>query len=629
MKIKLKKNSLYITQKIIRRLILISIDSFIILISCKVLQQFFLDSFYTPSQQNIFFIINLLVGIIVYTQFGQYQSLSTYIHNKIIYQIALRNCLIIFLTWFVTFVIRYPYPNFSYNLFFFWLISSLNIIYRFILKDFLISLKQSNNRKKIKVAIYGAGIAGAQLAESINLKKNFQIITFIDDSPALWGRNLAGIQINSLKYLEKHKNNIDQILIAIPSISSSEKARIIRTIHKYNIKNIFEVPSLDDLITGKTIFDNIEKIEVDTLLRRNTVSPNKKILKNLKYSIVCVTGAGGSIGSELCRQIINLDVKALIMLDISESNLYLIDKEIRNELNYNPKSCSFYSVLGSCCDKSLLDELISKHSIEIIFHAAAYKHVPLVEENPLEGLYNNVFSTMALCEASLNAPIKKLILVSTDKAVRPTNLMGASKRLAELIVQAFAENEKLKENKTKFAMVRFGNVLNSSGSVVPLFKEQIRNGGPLTVTHPEMTRYFMTIIEAAQLVIQSAEMTKGGEVFLLDMGKPISILNLAKQMIKLSGLKLKDDLNQDGDIEIKFTGLRSGEKLYEELLIDSKCMPTKHPLIYKANENKKKPDLLFAEISNLKKLIRSRNTENVVNYLSKLIPEWKKSKLFE
>ena len=240
MKIKLKKNSLYITQQIIRRLILISIDSFIILISCKVLQQFFLASIYTTSQQNIFFIINILVGIIVYIQFGQYQSLSTYIHNKIIYQIALRNCLIMFLTWFVTFIIKFPYPSFSYNLCFFWLISSLTIIYRFILKDFLISLKQSNNRKKIKVAIYGAGIAGAQLAESINLKKNFQIITFIDDSPALWGRNLAGIKINSLKYLEKHKNNIDQILIAIPSISSSEKARIMRNIYKYNIKNILK-----------------------------------------------------------------------------------------------------------------------------------------------------------------------------------------------------------------------------------------------------------------------------------------------------------------------------------------------------------------------------------------------------
>tara|TARA_A100001388_G_C28745954_1_gene489485 strand:+ start:31 stop:1212 length:1182 start_codon:yes stop_codon:yes gene_type:complete len=389
------------------------------------------------------------------------------------------------------------------------------------------------------------------------------------------------------------------------------------------------MPSLDDLISGKARFDNIGEINIDCLLRRNPVLPNKKILNNLKDSIVCVTGAGGSIGGELCRQIINLDVKSLIMIDLSESNLYLIDKEIKKELKFKSRSIPVYSILGNCCDKSLLDELIKKYSIEIIFHAAAYKHVPLVEENPLQGLYNNVFSTMSLCQASLNSSVTKLILVSTDKAVRPTNLMGASKRLAELIVQAFAENEKNKDKSIKFAMVRFGNVLNSSGSVVPLFQEQIRNGGPITLTHPKITRYFMTIVEAAQLVIQASELTEGGEVFLLDMGKPVLILNLAKQMVKLSGLKIKEGSMQNGDIEIKYIGLRSGEKLYEELLIDSECMPTKHNLIYKANESKKEPEFLFDKLEKLNHSICNREIKTVINVLSELIPEWEKSEILK
>ena len=624
--IKINIYKLYSYHPFFRKIILLIADTTIILISFFIMEKFLLPETFLHNEKSTYLILNSLIGIFVYTKFGQYQSLAKYFNNKIIFEIGIRNFAIIFTTNFLFWLIDIPFPNITYNAIYFWLITSLNIIYRILLRDFLLDIKKDSQDKKKKVVIYGAGIAGAQLAASISLKNKYQIVSFIDDSNSLWGRKLSGIPINSINYLKDKETIINQVLIAIPSISSSEREQIINKIKKFNINNILEVPSIDDIISGKFSFDVTENINIDDLLRRPPVRPKKEILSTLKNSVVLITGAGGSIGSELCRQIIKLNAAKLVMIDISETNLYLIDKELKKEFDLGRSNCKLISILGNCNDKFLISELIEKYAIETIFHAAAYKHVPMVEKNPIQGIYNNVFSTKTVCECALNSSVKKFILISTDKAVRPTNLMGASKRLAELIVQSFAKNEELKKSGMTFAMVRFGNVLNSSGSVVPLFKEQIKNGGPLTVTDPRVVRYFMTIIEAAHLVIQSSELARGGEVFLLDMGKPISINDLAKQMIKLSGLTIKNKQNPKGDIEIKYVGLRSGEKLYEELLIDSESKPTSHNLIYKAKEKILDPVNLFLELENLEKKIHQRNQMKVIKIINRLVPEWEVSK---
>ena len=387
---------------------------------------------------------------------------------------------------------------------------------------------------------------------------------------------------------------------------------------------IFIVPSVEDIISKKITINSDKNLFVEDLLGREKVLPDPLLLSaGIKNKSILITGAGGSIGSELCRQIIKLNPSKIILLELSEIALYKIDKELKANIKNSTKIKGY---LGDSCDKNLLRYIFKKNEINIIFHAAAYKHVPIVEMNPLIGLKNNVFSTKAICEISKEFNPSKVILISTDKAVRPTNIMGASKRLAELIVQVYAmENEeKISNNSstTKFSMVRFGNVLNSSGSVVPIFKEQISNGGPITITHPEIIRYFMTIEEAAQLVIQAAKLALGGDLFVLDMGSPVKITELAEQMITLSGLELKNETNKNGDIEIVFTGLRPGEKLYEELLIDAECLKTSHPLIYRALEESIKPEKLWKKLDKLELAISNHDREKSIQILSDLIPQW-------
>lgn len=440
-----------------------------------------------------------------------------------------------------------------------------------------------NIPKKIPTLIYGAGDCGKQLVESLDHHHHYQAIAFIDDNKLLHDtiiHNLPVYNPSEVSYLIS-KYGIKQILLAMPSISPLRQQHIIQELLVYNI-SILSVPSMDALLFGKKSLDEITASEVAQLINRSKVIPNGQLMRQcIHHHHVMVTGAGGSIGSELCRQIIRQQPSSIVLYELSEYALYQIEHELLEISRSEGLTIPITPVLGSVQDRQRLDETIKTHHIQTLYHAAAYKHVPLVEHNPIEGIRNNTLGTYHTAQAALAHKVKHFVLISTDKAVRPTNVMGASKRMAELVLQGISEQSQY----TQFSMVRFGNVLGSSGSVVPLFRKQIQQGGPITVTHPDIIRYFMTIPEAAQLVIQAGALAKGGEVFLLDMGEPVKIVDLARRMIHLKGLSVKDETNPYGDIAIEFSGLRPGEKLYEELLIDDNAQATQHPRIRQAHED--------------------------------------------
>ena len=427
---------------------------------------------------------------------------------------------------------------------------------RFIVRSYL----QADVQKK-RIAIYGAGNAGQQIAAALYNSDEHLPVLFIDDDPSLTGQQLGRLKVydadSALKLLAK--KNVDEVLIALPSVGRMRKSEIVKFLEPAHIK-ITEIPGLTKLVDGEIRVSDIQEVDIIDLLGRDPVPPIAHLLaKNIQNKIVMVTGAGGSIGSELCRQIIKNQPKMLVLYELTEFALYDIDKELRQTA-----SCEIVPILGTVQDQQKLERIIEQYHVQTVYHAAAYKHVPLVECNPIAGLKNNAIGTANSLNAAVKKGVETFVLISTDKAVRPTNVMGASKRMAELYCQAVAET---KPN-TQISIVRFGNVLGSSGSVVPLFRQQIAKGGPITVTHPDVTRYFMTIPEASQLVIQAGALGSGGDVFLLDMGEPVRIQDLARQMIALSGLKVREANTTDGDIEIAYSGLRPGEKLYEELLID-------------------------------------------------------------
>ncbi|RKG47923.1 polysaccharide biosynthesis protein [Acinetobacter cumulans] len=433
--------------------------------------------------------------------------------------------------------------------------------------------KQSRKR----VAIYGAGLAGQQIAAALNRSDDYLPVCFIDDKKSLRSQSLSGLKIYSPKKAQTKlgKFGIEEVLLAMPSVGRARKKEIIESFDSSDVK-IMELPGVTQLVDGQVQVSDIREVDIIDLLGRDPVPPKAELLeKNIKNKVVMVTGAGGSIGSELCRQIVKHQPKMLVLFEMSEFALYSIDRELQaSDIQVIP-------VLGSVTNQSKLERILQQYAVQTVYHAAAYKHVPLVEANPFEGIYNTSIGTQRSVDAAVNQNVETFVLISTDKAVRPTNVMGASKRMAELYCQGLASTNP----KTQISIVRFGNVLGSSGSVVPLFKKQIAQGGPVTVTHPEVTRYFMTIPEAAQLVIQAGAMGTGGDVFLLDMGEPVKIVDLAKQMIRLSGFKPVDEKGL-GDIKIEFTGLRPGEKLYEELLIDAENVEkTKHERILKSFEN--------------------------------------------
>ena len=446
--------------------------------------------------------------------------------------------------------------------------------------------RRNERSNKKSVAIYGAGDSGVQLAAALDHGRVFKPVAFIDDDPLLHRQKVNGLRIyplSSLSYLiERHK--LVDVLLAIPSATRSRKSEIIRLLEPYAV-HVMSMPGLSEIAQGKVKVDSLQEIDIGDLLGRDSVPPDDSLLSaNITGKVVMVTGAGGSIGSELCRQILQLQPKALVLFELCEYALYEIEKELQLlSAKFSPaQEIEIISVLGSVTNSSRIERVCKTFDVQTIYHTAAYKHVPMVEKNPGEAVWNNIFGTLNTAKAAISANVETFVLISTDKAVRPTNTMGATKRFAELILQALSLNAE--NHQTRFTMVRFGNVLDSSGSIVPLFREQIARGGPVTVTDERVIRYFMTIPEAAQLVIQAGGMGLGGDVFVLDMGAPIRILDLAKRMIHLSGLEIKDDNHPDGEIEINFIGLRPGEKLFEELLIGDNVSETTHKRIMRAEE---------------------------------------------
>ena len=472
---------------------------------------------------------------------------------------------------------------------------------------------KKQNRKR--VAIYGAGLAGQQIAAALFRSDDYLPVCFIDDKASLQGQSLSGLNIYSPKRISNKlgKFQIEEILLAMPSVGRARKKEIIESFELADVK-IMELPGVTQLVDGQVKVSDIREVDIIDLLGRDPVPPKAELLeKNIKDKVVMVTGAGGSIGSELCRQIVKHQPKLLVLFEMSEFALYSIDRELQNS------AVQIVPVLGSVTNQTKLERVIAAYQVQTVYHAAAYKHVPLVEANPFEGIYNTSIGTARSVDAAVNQGVETFVLISTDKAVRPTNVMGASKRMAELYCQALASTNP----KTQISIVRFGNVLGSSGSVVPLFKKQIATGGPVTVTHPDVTRYFMTIPEAAQLVIQAGAMGTGGDVFLLDMGEPVKIVDLAKQMIRLSGFKPMDEKGH-GDIEIQFTGLRPGEKLYEELLIDHENVEkTEHQRILKSYEIFYSYNEIFKIFNDLKVYVNHNQISELLSILVKYVDGYK------
>ena len=452
---------------------------------------------------------------------------------------------------------------------------------RYFARLFLIDRRAYKHREK--VIVYGAGSAGVRLITSLQGGDEYLPVAMLDDNPILHGEKIKGVQVRAPSELEAlcRKYDVKRVLLAVPRAGHSIRRRILENLSEFPV-HVQTIPDLSDIVSGKARIDDVSDVDVEDLLGRDPVPADPELLEAcVSGKNVLVTGAGGSIGSELCRQILALNPARLVLLEISEAALYSINKELERTLNKTNSDCEIVTLLGSVHHERKMREVMEAFAVQTVYHAAAYKHVPLVEHNLFEGIHNNVIGTMHAANAAIDARVETFVLISTDKAVSPTSVMGATKRFAELILQAHNSQE----DTTRFCMVRFGNVLESSGSVVPLFREQIREGGPITVTHREIIRYFMTIREAAELVIQAGSMGRGGDVFVLDMGKPVRIQDLAHRMVNLMGLSVQDEDHPDGDIPIEYVGLRPAEKLYEELLIGSNATGTEHPRIMRADED--------------------------------------------
>ena len=447
-------------------------------------------------------------------------------------------------------------------------------------------IAQSYSTQSKEVLIYGAGSGGRQLAMALRSSGDYRVRAFIDGDSTLCNTMILGLPVIAIEDAMPliNKYDISQVLLAVPSAKRSRRKVILDELAKLPVE-VLTVPDMTDIVSGKAKIDELKDVAIEDLLGRDPVAPQQVLLEaNIKDKVVMVTGAGGSIGSELCRQIVEQSPKSIILFELSEFGLYQIDRELNQLKIEKGLTCDIIPLLGSVQRQHRLETTMSSFKVQTVYHAAAYKHVPLVEFNVIEGVRNNIYGTYYTACAAIKAGVESFVLISTDKAVRPTNVMGTTKRMAELGLQALADQENAKPNGTRFCMVRFGNVLGSSGSVIPVFKKQIASGGPVTVTHPEITRFFMTIPEAAQLVIQAGAMGKGGDVFVLDMGESVKITDLASNLIQLSGLEVKSEANPHGDIEIQFSGLRPGEKLYEELLIGDNVKQTAHERIMTAHE---------------------------------------------
>lgn len=552
---------------------------------------------------------------------GVYRSLIRFSGARTIADLAVA-CAALIVPLFIAFVLlRFPLVPRTlcvlHPMVFLLLLGASRIAIRFVLLDLFKVVSPNAHR----VLVYGAGRAGQQLALSLRHESQVHLVGFVDDDLRLDGQRLDGVSVFGANRLKEvlEDTEVDEVLLAIPSASRARRREIIETLQNEEVY-VRSLPNLTNIIEGTVTVSDLREIQIEELLGRETVAANELLMgRTIAGKTVLVSGAGGSIGSELCRQIVRCRPARLVLLEQSEYALYAIEQELGELMRELGISVPVIPEMANVSERSSMRRVYSHYRPETVFHAAAYKHVPLVEANPISGLRNNIMGTLHSVEAAEEVGVANFILISTDKAVRPTNIMGASKRVCELVLQARAEQT---TGKTVFSMVRFGNVLGSSGSVVPRFKAQIAAGGPVTLTHREITRYFMTIPEASQLVIQASAMAKGGEVFVLDMGQPVKIIDLARSMIRLSGLSVRDEDNPDGDIQIAETGLRPGEKLYEELLIGDNPEPTNHSRIMRAREGMWAWEELDRELQNLDGAIRSGDSVGAVQVVVRLVPEF-------
>ena len=591
----------------VKRFILAAADSFALVFSLWSAYALRFSDWWPPqalSDGLLLFIFIPLAGIPIFARFGLYRAVIRFMGTRVLRSIAMGVGLIVVGTY--TLIQLVPIAGVP---------RSVPIIFglcawiylggsRLMIRSYYHWIVNHLGDQQ-RVIIYGAGGAGVQLANSLRGGAEYVPVAFVDDDRSLWKSDVAGFRVFSPADLDSliPQRSIDVILLALPSLSEARRAEILRQLNQHPV-SVKTMPSMPEIIAGEAI-DAVRSVAIEDLLGRDSVAPSEALVQaSLAGKSVCITGAGGSIGSELSRQALQAGCATLILYESSEFALYQIESELRRLAIAINSACELIPILGSVLDEARLAKTFTRFSVQTVYHAAAYKHVPLVEHNVLQGIENNSMGTLACARAANAAAVQRFILVSTDKAVRPTNVMGASKRLAELFLQDMATR-----SQTVFSMVRFGNVLGSSGSVVPVFKEQIQSGGPVTVTHPEINRFFMTIPEAASLVIQAGSMAKGGEVYVLDMGEPVKIVDLACSLIRLSGRTVLSDEQPDGDIEIVFTGLRPGEKLYEELLIGDNVQGTAHPKIMAALEEQLPSDELERFAGTLRAAIKSGDSE--------------------
>ncbi len=615
-----------------KAVILISMDAFFVLLAFWLSLSLRWGVWYVPTGDKWYlFAVAPFIAIPIFARLGLYRAIIRYIEIRALWVIVQATALYALAFAFVIYesdikVIPRTVSPLNWVLIMLF-VGSSRFCARCWLGEIYFRLGGSRINKvvgKKNVVIYGAGSAGAQLAAALEQGREFKAVAFIDDDALIQDMKINNLKIHSLASLNLliDRYQVSHVLLAMPSVSRARIGELIRMLEPYKI-HVMSMPGLSDIAQGRVTVDALQEVDIADLLGRDAVSPNPNLLSaNISGKVVMVTGAGGSIGSELCRQIIQLQPTALVLYEMCEFGLYAIE----NELNFTLKQVNqsliqpieLITLLGSVTDAVRVEKVCKTFKVQTIYHAAAYKHVPMVEKNPGQGIWNNIFGTLHTAQAAINAGVELFVLISTDKAVRPTNTMGATKRFAELILQALSLQNTLPSS-TRFTMVRFGNVLGSSGSVVPLFREQIARGGPVTVTDARIIRYFMTIPEAAQLVIQAGALAEGGDVFVLDMGEPIRILDLAKRMIHLSGLQMKDESHPAGEIEISFTGLRPGEKLYEELLIGDNVTDTHHPRIMRAEEHVIPWNVLDMLLSDLKTAAREDDFIQVRDILKQAV----------
>jgi len=578
------------------------------------------SDFFVINQDALLYVaIANIVSVVVFFRIGLYRAILLYMGLQSGFIVLQGVTISTVLVGAVSYLLIEP-SGYDVAIFpIFWMISTLFIGgSRFVAKVALQSLIQ-NFRPKEPVIIYGAGSSGMQLVAALQNGDQYLPVAFVDDSRGLIGSTVHGIRVFSPGALADLIANftVRQILLAIPSATHAERKEILNRLEHLPV-HVKTVPDLFDMVSGKVGVDEVRDIDIEDLLGRDIVPPNSKLMGAcITGCSVLVTGAAGSIGSELCRQILFLKPSRLILLDNSEYGLYTVENELletRATIEHG-EDIALVALLGNVCNSTLMEQILRRFAVETVYHVAAYKQVPMVESNIIEGVQNNIFGTLVSAQAAEKAGVRNFVLISTDKAVRPTNFMGATKRFAEQVLQALAYNK----SATRFSMVRFGNVLGSSGSVVPLFRKQISMGGPVTVTHPEVTRYFMTVQEAAQLVIQAGSMATGGDVFVLDMHEPIKIIDLARKMVHLMGYDVKDENSYKGDIAIEYTGLRPGEKLFEELLIGESVTGTEHPKIMRAEEDARSWQVLELLLQELQQACKRMDLHAIREILMKAV----------